>query len=78
MVEIGRGISSRQQMRIIFLIVTLLTLSGCAGRVYVDSSCSGLEQLGYSPPFSLQDALDIEAMGYIDCADYIRNKLGQR
>ena len=61
------------------VLCVVAVLSGCASnggaRIYVKSNCDGLEKLGYSSPFSDQDANDIEALGYPKCASYIRNKI---
>jgi len=82
--EASRRSSTYRKLQVILLLAGILTISGCTlpksapggARVHIDSICGGLEELGYSEPFSMQDANDIDALGYSECAEYIRYTLG--
>jgi hypothetical protein len=85
-----RGCSCRK-MRVVLIVCLILIISGCAkvgvgggsvggnANISIDVSrgCVGLEVLGYSAPFSIQDINDIKALGYEECANYMASKINQ-
>ncbi len=62
-----------------FSVVALLYMGGCVANfkggagIFVDEKCNGLDELGYKAPFSSQDIEDIEALGFNQCAQHIRD-----
>ncbi len=82
MAESNRRGSSYTKLLAIFAVCLFIGVSGCTrmggARIHVGPGCLGMEQLGYSKPFTLQDAKDIEALGYSECASFIRNSLKQK
>ena len=78
MVKNCRRSNPNRKLCAIVVVCIFLIISGCASkggaRVHVAPSCEGLESLGYSAPFSVQDANDIEALGYSECASLIRER----
>ncbi len=79
-----RRSSPNKQLRTLITVSVLLMISGCTtmygepmisggAGVHVGPNCKGLDELGYSAPFSVQDANDIDALGYSECASFIRN-----
>ncbi len=77
----SRGRSKGRWLLVFTGIVVFSFFTGCAifpqnsggARISIDEDCNGLSQLGYSKPYSEQDAKDIAALGLERCLTPIQH-----